>query len=132
MKKQILKHILLVDDDEVTNFIHEETLREIGAAEKISMAENGKAAFDILLNDAEKPELILLDINMPEMNGIEFLESFEAKVPTDYRPKIIIMLTTRLTNDDKERIQKLSALIAGYMDKPVNNQTFLSLLKKYF
>ncbi|MGZ5304644.1 MAG: response regulator [Bacteroidia bacterium] len=128
----ILKHILLVDDDDVTNFIHEETLREINAAEKISMAENGKAAFDVLLKDPILPELILLDINMPEMNGIDFLERFKETVPADYRPKIIIMLTTMLTNEDKERIQKLNGLIAGYMDKPVNNKTFLSLLKKYF
>jgi CheY-like chemotaxis protein len=127
-----LKHILLIDDDEVTNFIHESTLNEIGASEKISIAENGKQALDILKQADILPELILLDINMPIMNGIDFLENFESNVPASYRPKIIIMLTTQLTNEDMERLKSLEHLIAGNMEKPVNNNSVLSLLKKYF
>lgn len=132
MHKPFLKHILLVDDDDVTNFIHEDSLNEIGAAEAISMAENGKRAYEVLNESENLPELILLDINMPEMNGIQFLDNFEKTVPQHYRPKIVIMLTTQLTNEDVQHLQTLKHLIAGYMDKPVNNKTFLSLLKKYF
>ena len=127
-----LKHILLIDDDEVTNFIHENTLHEIDAAEHISTAENGSAALKQLKQAASLPELILLDINMPVMNGIDFLENFEAVAKKDYRPIIIIMLTTQLTNEDLDRLKILQHLVAGYLEKPVNNKSFQSLFKKYF
>ncbi len=132
MDKPIVKHILLVDDDDVTNFIHEQKLTEMGIAAKISMAANGSEALDIINASAQKPEVIMLDINMPVMNGIDFLEKFEKEAQAGYNPRIFIMLTTQLTNDDKTRIQNLNHLITGFMDKPVNNTTFLTLLKKYF
>ena len=74
-------HILLVDDDDVTNFLSREMLRLYMPSPKIDIAVNGQEAVDYLLARAEDPDnlpnLILLDINMPILDGWDFLAEFD-------------------------------------------------------
>ena len=74
------KNILLVDDDKIFNFLSEKTITSLGLANEINFAANGKQALEILdrckKGQLQMPDIIFLDLDMPVMNGYEFLEEF--------------------------------------------------------
>lgn len=80
MTKKV-KCILLIDDDEPTNFLHKIVISDSGRAEKVVEVQSGFEALDYLekMEDGKypQPDLIFLDINMPAMNGWEFLEEYD-------------------------------------------------------
>lgn len=111
--------ILVTDDSVFQRNIITEILSESGY--EYSEAENGLAALDIL--KSEKPDLILLDLLMPEMDGFHFLEEFNKsgyKIP-------VIVLTSDIQNTTKKRCMELGA--AGFLNKPVEKEELLLLIK---
>lgn len=137
MKK--LNCILLIDDDEPTNFLNRMTLEQIGCTRNIVVAQSGQEALDFLMghgksgnaNDSPYPDLIFLDINMPAMDGWEFLERYRL-LPEEKKGSIVmIMLTTSLNPDDEERTRHIPE-IAGFENKPLKEPQLQRLLKKYF
>jgi len=138
--KQKLNCVLLIDDDEPTNFLSSMLLEQANCTEQIMVAENGRKALDYLTgtelfsldsNSFPCPDIIFLDINMPAMNGWEFLENYQ-KLKKKHQGKIImIMLTTSLNPDDKIRAQKMPE-ISGFENKPLTIEMIGRVLKKYF
>lgn len=131
MKK--VKCILLVDDDETTNFINEMMIAEMGVAEQILQARNGKEGLDLLQEKVKQehllPELILLDVNMPVMDGFDFLEAYQEMDIPGKPSVIIIMLTTSLNPSDVERAK--NAKIVDYLNKPLTQQSLQKILEKH-
>jgi len=125
-----LKFILLIDDDEATNFYHKYILEESKVVEKIEVATNGEEAIKLLQNLKENnmpfPDLIFLDINMPIMNGWEFLMEYE-KSEMLCQKNIIVMLTTSLNPDDKAK-SKLYHSIFDFKNKPMSEDMLLALI----
>jgi len=117
MKK--FKCVLLVDDDEPTNFLNKLTLKKYGCAEKIISVFDGQQALDYLdtCTDGDFPDLILLDINMPLMNGWEFLDEYQ-QLQFNHKAPVVIMLTTSVNPDDEEKSKKYNT-IAGFLHKPL-------------
>src|SRR5688500_12750579 len=83
-----LRHILLVDDDEISNFVTEDILRDLNLSEEITTSANGDVALSFIREQMESPhkaialpELILLDINMPVMDGLTFVEKLSKTAP---------------------------------------------------
>src|SRR5688572_3410792 len=104
MKKK-LKNIVLVDDNKLTNSFHKKILERIDCAEGINTFENAEAALEFISanvgNDSQKSDLIILDLNMPGMNGWEFIEEFR-NFTEDIKAKVhIIMLSSSMDPDDK-------------------------------
>lgn len=101
-----LKTILLVDDDHSTNFYHRLVLHEAGVAERIDVCVNGEAAIEYLTEalkeGAPLPEIIFLDINMPVMDGWEFLKEYDQLPDTVKNNVNIVILTTSINPDDRE------------------------------
>ncbi|MBC7867340.1 MAG: response regulator [Gloeobacteraceae cyanobacterium ES-bin-316] len=138
--KPILNCILLIDDDEPTNFMSNMVLEEANCTRHIQIEESGQKALAFLCNTKDSsqqkslvqyPELIFLDINMPAMNGWEFLEKF-MELKKDAHPEtIIIMLTTSINPDDKIRAEKLS-VVAGFENKPLTDNMIEKLLQRHF
>jgi CheY-like chemotaxis protein len=132
MKK--LESVLLVDDDEITNFINEQLIKDLSVAEEILVATNGKEGIDAVEKRCQDkkscPELILLDINMPVMNGFEFLEKYQ-QMYLPHRPKsVVVMLTSSENSKDIEKSKQTT--IADYMTKPLTEKKISSILEKYF
>ncbi|MHA4810969.1 response regulator [Flavitalea flava] len=137
---QKLNCILLIDDDEPTNYLNRKVLEEAGSAYHIQIAESGQDALDYLMGNRPygrskghfpHPDLIFLDINMPGMDGWEFLEKYSA-LPEEQKAEVImIMLTTSLNPDDKRKAAKIP-LIAGYENKPLIQLRVKEILEKYF
>lgn len=135
-----LKCVLLVDDDEATNFMNRRLLKKNKITEQIVVAENGQLALDYLtkssINEKQEevypqPDLIILDINMPVMNGWEFMEAYET-LPENQKAKVVIvMLTTSISTLDEERFAKTGQL-KGYMSKPLQKDELLKVIKANF
>ncbi len=101
MKK--MRNILLVDDNDATNYFNKTIINKIGYAENVLVAKNGREALDII-DSGIIPELIFLDINMPIMSGWEFLEEYQ-KLDVIYKESIIIlMIGGQLESQDQKRI----------------------------
>ena len=131
--KQKFKSILLVDDDPSTNFLHQHFLQEWGVTEKIFVAENGKEAIDFLASTpsflAENPSLILLDINMPVMDGFEFLDKYEKLPPDMHASILVVMLTSSLHERDKKRAEIYKSL-KGFLHKPLTEEDMRAIFTK--
>ena len=120
------KPILLVEDDTIDALTIQRALKELSIGNKIIAVTNGEEALDYLgQNVDDLPCIILLDLNMPKMNGIEFLQ---ARYKLDYIRSIpVVVLTTSL--DDKDRLETFKLGIAGYMLKPVDYKQFVEVVR---
>ncbi len=127
-----LKHILLVDDSRATNFIHEIVIRETELVEVISIVENGLEALEYLQEESNiKPDLILLDINMPKMNGWEFLEKYEFLDRQLKAEVVLVMLTTSMNPGDRSKAGRFPE-VTGFENKSLSKEKFEAIIEKYF
>lgn len=131
---QKLHKILLVDDNEADNYLHKLVIAEAGVTKKVVEQPDGKSALDYLIKEDEnaQPELIFLDINMPRMNGWEFLEAYEQLSLTKRKGTIVvIMLTTSIFPKDRERAEQLPNF-SGFLNKPLTEEDLLKVIQKHF
>jgi CheY-like chemotaxis protein len=131
--------ILLIDDNPADNYYHTFIITHTGAAGQIKVVKSGHEALTYLnkANEPEnaetfpKPNLIFLDINMPRMNGFEFMNEYD-KLDENLRSEIIlIMLTTSMNPDDRHKAQNFSE-IREFIHKPLTRELFLEIVDKYF
>ena len=123
---------MLVDDDQLDNRFHQIIIEGMDITDNIHTAENGLQAIKYLKQeDCIRPELIFLDINMPKMNGWEFLEAYKDLEEGQKSQIIIMMLTTSLNPSDKAKAQKISE-ITGFQVKPLSEEMLTEILEKYF
>ncbi len=120
-----LERIMLVDDDVFTNFYNEVVLKRMNAYENIIVFQNGKEALDYLKTDKEKVDLILLDINMPIMNGWQFLEHY-GEFDKNHKATIV-MLTSSVNIDDKKKAEGFKD-VTKYVSKPLNAESIKEIL----
>jgi CheY-like chemotaxis protein len=132
MKK--LNCVLLVDDDSINNFINERLIRKTNITEEVKIVLNGREAIDFLTQSSAdgkpSPELILLDINMPVMDGFEFLEAFKKMELKDKSSVIIVMLTTSTNPNDTQRLNNSG--VSGYLNKPLTEVKLNEVITKHF
>lgn len=135
-----LSCILLIDDDAPTNYLNEEIIRETDCVNHVQIAETGRDALDYLANKGQyvangntypQPDLIFLDINMPGMDGWEFLQEYEKLSPDQWGKMVVVMLTTSLNPDD-ERKAKASNGIAGFITKPLTKEMVRDILERHW
>ena len=120
------KPILLVEDDHVDIMTIKRALKEIRVSNPVVSAEHGEAGLACLRDPAqERPCIILLDLNMPIMNGIEFLQ--QVKRDEQLRRIPVVVLTTSEEQQDKVRSFDLG--VAGYMAKPVDYRRFVEMMR---
>jgi CheY-like chemotaxis protein len=131
---QKIKSVLLVDDDNINNFINERLIKKLAMTQYVNIAVNGEEALDFLKkknsNREPMPELILLDINMPVMDGFEFLKEYENLELPDKEKVVITMLTTSTNPGDMDKFKK--ANVASYINKPLTEPKLIEIMKKHF
>lgn len=132
MKSQQL-NILLVEDDEVDVMTVKRAFQANHITNPLTVAGDGLEALERLRN-GEVPKdrrLVLLDLNMPRMNGIEFLQELRNDPELSSTP--VVVLTT--SNDDQDKVKAYNMNVAGYLVKPVTFQNFCDVmvtLNKYW
>jgi CheY-like chemotaxis protein len=128
-----LLNILLVEDDEVDVMNVHRAFKKNNIANPLFVAGNGVEALE-QLRSGQIPRdrrIVLLDLNMPQMNGIEFLRALRADAELNLTP--VVVLTT--SNDERDRIEAYNLNVAGYLLKPVTFSNFcevMATLNKYW
>ena len=110
-------HVLVIDDESFMRSLLERILDDIGVRQ-VSTSENGSRAFEVLKSSRSKIDLILCDLEMPEMNGFEFVEKLRAGEDERYRDAPVLILTGR--SDEDSVHDALDLGIQGYIAKPVS------------
>lgn len=133
MKK--LNCILLVEDDDTTNFYHQFLIEKLHAADHVAVARNGQEALEYLGSALEgkavRPDLILLDINMPVMDGFEFIEHYERLPREGMSQVLVVLLTSSMHPTDIERA-KAHPVIAEYLYKPLLETSLSDVVGRHF
>jgi CheY-like chemotaxis protein len=131
--------VLLVDDDDTTNYLNKRLLQEMQVCREVLVLKNGQEALVYLENvvstlpeqDVRWPNLILLDIKMPVMDGFEFLEEYHTR-GFDYEDRIIIlMLTSSASFYDLERLKKFPKVKKHY-SKALTKYDVQEIMNQYF
>jgi CheY-like chemotaxis protein len=126
-----LNCILLVDDDPDDNFLHELIIKENSTDAQVVITENGEHAWQYLSNperpDFRKPSVIFLDINMPRMNGFEFLELYKTLPESTRAATKVVVLTTSSHPQDMEKVNAIYSA-ADYRTKPLTSEILLEVL----
>jgi len=120
------KPILLVEDDQVDAMTVKRALKELHVTNPLTHVENGEEALDHLRNPAsERPCIVLLDLNMPRMGGIEFLQVIKHDEVLRVVP--VVVLTT--SDEQQDKVESFSLGVAGYMAKPVDYHQFVEVMR---
>ena len=130
-----LSGILLIDDNETSNFLNERLLKRMDLTDHIQVVTNGKQALDYLEKVSRepgqhvKPELILLDINMPVLDGFEFLDLFQQ---LDARVREGVRIAMLSTSNHPQDTGKAGEYNAFYLTKPLTIEKMEALLAQLF
>ena len=132
MMKPII--ICIIDDDDIYQFTITKTLETEKIAKKILVFNDGEEAINFLIdnisNSEEIPDLIFLDINMPIMDGFEFLEEFVSLKPKVGKKIQIYMVSSSVDPVDRDRAAKISE-VSDYIVKPIESNKIATILEKY-
>lgn len=126
-----VKNLFFVDDDELFTFITTKTIKETGFVGQVKTFGNGLEVFNFLKenrhNTEELPEIILLDINMPIMDGWQFLERYESLIPDVKKNIAIYVLSSSIFPEDIEKAKNFKT-VSDYIIKPINKERLVELL----
>ena len=126
---------MLIDDNYDDNFFHEREIKKNNPQTIVISKNTGLEALEYLKSKKDtnhiQPNLIFLDINMPGMNGWEFLKEYNSLNKKLRNQVMIIMLTTSDNPDDKER-SKTWKFISDFTTKPLTHEIMDNIIKKYF
>lgn len=123
--KTSCKKVMVVDDNEVDRYIAARNIKKYGFADEVIVKESARAALDYMLSlentPEDLPQIIFLDIRMPEIDGFGFLEEYE-KLPDSVKiNSIVMMLTTSLNPDDHEKA-KNNRYVNRFLNKPLDKE----------
>jgi len=125
--------ILLVDDNQTSTFLHQQLINKLDIAHQVLLARNGQQGLEVMeqhfQTEAVYPELILLDIKMPVMDGFAFFEAFQQMNLDKQSAPQVVVLTTSLAAVDIERAREIG--IQYFVNKPLTAQKLQDVWPKH-
>lgn len=126
-----LNSILLIDDDKINNYLNSRLIKKSNICVNLEIAQNGSEGLTLIQQkitaNTKLPNLILLDINMPIMDGFEFMNSFKELNCDDVK---IVLLTTSSNPDDIRKFNQ--SLACGYINKPLTEDKLKNIIQECF
>ncbi len=131
--------ILLIEDDRATNFIHKLAIKELQVDARVEVCLNGREGLDYLTcqgaykdnGQYPRPGIIFLDINMPLMDGWEFLEAYN-QLHDAQKGNIVLMMVSSSNNPDDQRRALHENTVAGFIHKPLTSAVIEGILNRHF
>jgi CheY-like chemotaxis protein len=132
---KMLQRILLIDDDEITNYMNTRVLNKAEIAQQIDVVTDGQAALNYLASpehlQAPTPlDLILVDIKMSGMDGFDFLERYQ-HLPSQQKAKKLFALSSSASFYDLHRLKEFTD-VDGHLSKPLTQADALALVNEHF
>ena len=128
-----IKNLALIDDDDTFVFLTKKVIEQTGLVEQIKVFANGRDAINFLKENSGKPdllpEIILLDLNMPIMDGWQFLEDYIHLKPKMGKKITIYIISSSISPHDIERAKGISE-VSDFIIKPVTKEKFISMLNQ--
>ena len=128
------RNVLLVDDDEISNFLTATVLRNSQAFTEIKISMNGREALTWLQQQHQTtgafPDLILLDLNMPNMNGFNFLKSLRALPGPESKSRIVVLSTSNF-QEDFDYLRQFPE-VEVFLHKPLTEESLQYLLNRFY
>lgn len=128
------KNALLIDDDDIANFLNERVVASTGLINRVHTANNGKEALDIFnqyfTGTLGIPDVILLDLNMPVMDGFTFIQAFNNLKFPNKEKVLIIVVTSSHDPDDVARAKAMG--IEHYLQKPITKEAIEQIIMAEF
>ena len=126
---------LLDDDDPTTNYLNRKLLEKLDVTDQVMVALNGQEALQVLATECTQasptcPALIFLDINIPQMYGLEFLQAYQQLPEAKQQAIVIVMLTTSVHPREMQRLETFP--VAGFLSKPLNPDKVRQVLQDHF
>ncbi len=130
-----LQSILLIDDDPTTSYVNQKLLERLDVTDRVRVALTAPEALELLATHGEHPRadapvLLFLDVQMPVMDGFEFLAAYQQLPLAQREAIVVIMLTNSLYALDVARMEQLP--IAGFLEKPLTEEKVRHVLKTHF
>ena len=125
---------MLVDDNPHDNFFHERVIKKSNAADIVIAKQTGMDALEYLKSKKDEdihPDLIFLDINMPGMNGWEFLDVYN-KLDEKFKSRAIVVMLTTSDNPDDKLKAKAKNIASDFKTKPLTQEMLEEIINKYF
>jgi len=132
-RENLIKDIFLIDDDGLVNFLNQEIIKDSYPDKNVRSFESASEALETLKQIGQSteehfPQIILLDINMPVMDGWEFLEAFELLTKKDSDTCKVVMHTSSIDPRDVEKAKTFKT-VADYITKPLTAQTMAKIFE---
>lgn len=120
-----VKRIMLIEDDDIDVMTVKRALKELNVENPLVVASNGEEALQMLKDEKNRPFIIILDLNMPRMNGLEFLKI----VKSDENFKIIPTVILTTSKEEQDVFESYNLGVAGYILKPVDYSKFVDAFR---
>lgn len=130
-----LNTVLLVDDDETTNFLNKFFLKQLDSEMRVETLGNGREAIDFIEANHKNgllPALVILDTNMPVMNGWDFLDTLETEFDASVKDRLIIVMLTALETEESIGQALAHPCVTDTAQKPLSDLKFRVLINKHF
>jgi len=135
MSEKKLLDVLLIDDSEADNYIHKRIIEKADIANSVTITHGAREALDYLVSKPDgkypQPDLIFLDINMPDMSGWDFLDEYETLDSEQKADVVVCMLTTSYADSDREKANKYD-MIHAYSNKPLTAMKLNKIISEKF
>ena len=131
-----LRNVLLIDDDPTTSFLQKKVIQSFGFSEKVEIANDGEEALQLLgkyihaENEDMIPQLIFVDIDMPFMDGFQFLEAYQKLYFREKDSVVVAVLTSSISPQDMKRAKEFS--VEAYLVKPLTKEKMIELMQEHF